>query len=307
MKSFVLLGAALAVLLSTATDNVWAQFVRVYPGGGVRVKAPFVRVEVNPWRGTYVRAPFTEVITPARRYRRWRTPAYTVPDVHVREVPTYENRDPDDSNAVIRSATRQLESDLRRYSDGASWVRYLQPGTIRDLASTDANEPIDGASTGQLREILKRYEEILDSGQPDVIFNLASFRDVHAALEQLLQPSNDTVDRQLSAHATELNRALSRFPNGESWQGHLKLSDPILTGAGNPAPNAGIDEYESLLGRFDAISQSPAYQAIANLPGFQGTHESLASYVRVLRSPPPDPVPVEAAEELPPPPPAVEN
>ena len=57
-------------------EQAEAQFVRVGPGGGVSVRAPFVHVEVGPGGGTYVRAPFTSVVTPGYgrpvpRYEYW--------------------------------------------------------------------------------------------------------------------------------------------------------------------------------------------------------------------------------------------
>lgn len=45
-----------------------AQMIRVGPWGGVRIRVPFVGVDVSPWGDTRVRAPFTHVEAPGYRY-----------------------------------------------------------------------------------------------------------------------------------------------------------------------------------------------------------------------------------------------
>ena len=45
-----------------------AQLVRIGPWGGVRIRVPFVSVDVSPWGDTHVRAPFTDVHAPGDRY-----------------------------------------------------------------------------------------------------------------------------------------------------------------------------------------------------------------------------------------------
>ena len=60
---------ALAVVTSflLPTDVAWSQMVRVYRGGGVSVRAPFVRVQVGPNGQRFIRAPFVAIDTAGRR------------------------------------------------------------------------------------------------------------------------------------------------------------------------------------------------------------------------------------------------
>ena len=76
-----LVALAVALLFVFSQNPTDAQIVRFGAGGGVNVRAPFVRVNVDPFGNTSVRAPFVNI-----------NPAYGGRPVYPQPYPTYPNR-----------------------------------------------------------------------------------------------------------------------------------------------------------------------------------------------------------------------
>ena len=202
MARWTIFGLLLGGLLCPV-ETGYAQLVRIGRGGGVAVRAPFVRVDVGPY-GTSVRAPFTAVDTP--RYRaRGRSSWYQYGDRgQYGPLPGYGSApssellaDPEtditrlDLPALRSSLIAQwnaLQLDLRRFSTGAGWQRHLS--LPPELFSGSGDPPID-----VLQEILGRYARVANSEQYRVIARLASFQATHrllaAYLDRLPQPPTE--------------------------------------------------------------------------------------------------------------------
>src|SRR5688572_6673342 len=71
----IVMCAAAGATLSFTVSACRAQSVDISTDGGVYVRAPFVRVYVDPYGGTSVRAPFTAVDVPGRGYPYAMSPA----------------------------------------------------------------------------------------------------------------------------------------------------------------------------------------------------------------------------------------
>lgn len=162
-----------------------AQRVRV-DGGGVRVRAPFVRVDVGPYGGVSVRAPFAAVDVPPTDY------FYSGPDYQPPVI--YEHRTvlpalPDAielaemSDAELRRATimisERLHNDLRRFDTGATWQRYFR---LHD-AVINRSTPTDIRIEATIK-LLERFYKIADDSQYSMISRLPSFVAMQEALNE---------------------------------------------------------------------------------------------------------------------------
>jgi hypothetical protein len=97
-------------------------------------------------------------------------------------------------------------------------------------------------------------------------------------------PPDAQARAELYGRAATLKGSLQSLSSGTSWQKYFGLTpggvldpDQRVVAAANPAPELAI-----MLGRFESVSEDPAYATIAALPGFYGTrnllHEYLAKY-----------------------------
>ncbi len=321
-----------AICLATAGE-AWGQIVRVGPGG-VRVRAPFVGVYVDPYGGTSVRAPFTNVYTPGYAYpyapqygyrgwyaddgwSRWQA------EYELRQSPRTAGRSsqqtptlPSDAELaamnwqelrrVIRFGALELEQSLDRMDGGSGWKRYLQVGTLRDLVADDENAPLDPDTSARLVEIYQAYDATAANSQYRTIAELWGFRAVHGALGEFLSPPWERQRRQLTASAIDLQNTLAGMNNGAGWQKYLALPAEVL-GIQSASPGLpprheyqpDMEQLQKTLGRFDSVRDNPEYRVIAELSSFVATHENLAAYVALLRDVPDTQPRPPAAEALP--------
>ncbi|MFV2069125.1 MAG: hypothetical protein ACC645_19330 [Pirellulales bacterium] len=285
-----------------------AQLVRVGPGG-VRVRAPFVRVEVGPYGRTYVRAPFTSVYSPGYRgvvrYHEYPVGPFAghgaqpAGEANVVQMNWRELR-----QHVLVAASR-FESELARLEGGADWRTTLRPGTIRDLLAKDSDQPPDQATTEQLLAILKSYDRVAGSDDLQPITRLSGFRAVRQALGELTLPPRQRQRRNLAKQWMALRRDLGRFQSGASWQGHLELPPEVMAGsensdaldiARNNVEEPDVQQLEKVLSRYQQVDSTDEYRAIARLASFQATRQLLASYMDLL-------IQTDSGLDLPPPPP----
>lgn len=186
-----------------------AQIVRWGPGG-VRVRAPFVSVDVSPYGGTRVRAPFTAVDSrvyggyvyppgvvvgpvPPIPFPRVAVPAVAVPAVPVYPAPvypgvvypepaapsTYQSARPTLDGTLpeqLRSAAETLARSLAVRQDGDVWLDYLGPQKII--------EAIDlGRSPESLRPLVINYDGVLSNGSLVAIRGARGFAETRELLK----------------------------------------------------------------------------------------------------------------------------
>jgi hypothetical protein len=339
MQRFAIFTVGAMFLAAAAAGDAWGQIVRVGPGG-VRVRAPFVGVNVDPYGGTSVRAPFTNIYAPGYAYpngaqygngrwyadsgwSRWgteydlrqtrgietrqlrETPSLPA-DVELAEMNWQELR------RVLRFGALELEQTLDRMDGGGGWKKYLQVGTLRDMVADDANRPPDHGTAAKLVEIYQAYDSASANPQYSAVAALWGFRAVHGALGEFLSPPWERQRRQLAASAIDLQNTLARMSNGGGWQRYLELPGDVIgsdsTSAIPPPPSHGaepnVEQLEKILARYDSVRQNPEYRVIAELSSFLATRENLAAYVALLREVPATGTepPQPAAETLPAPP-----
>lgn len=188
-------GAAIVMLLPAPAE---AQIVRRYRGGGVAVRAPFVRVDVGPYGETSVRAPFVAVDDPGSVYvgpraRRLRRPLYAVPPGGVvpSQQPTLAEYRPLPTSAELAAmdlptlvqTLRDLEAtlmyELSRFDKAAGWQWYL---ALPDDALGSPGEPEISVRLDVLEKQLARFDKVAAGGQFAKIAELPSFPVTHEAL-----------------------------------------------------------------------------------------------------------------------------
>lgn len=293
--------AVVLCCLTWSQDSVtYGQTVRKDPSGGVRVLAPFVRVDVGPDGATSVRAPFTAVDVPGHRHVANRPhPMTGVP--HSGPVahglqPTLADpalADWDTLWRMLDSATIRLDEQLGQIATGSGWREYLQTVRLREMLA-QATGPPDPPTADQLRGILARYEQTSEVQKYRSVSSLSGFRMVHSVLTELLAPPLQRDRRRLAESAASLERDLLRLDNGRAWVRHLQLPEEIFVGRSgtqqqvppppgtDPSSEPELGHLVDALARFDAISHDPRYRVIAGMSAFQTTHKRLGDYVQLL-------------------------
>lgn len=192
-----------AVLLLTSSAE--GQLVRVHRGGGgVHVRAPFVRVDVGPDGTTSVRAPFTAVDSPGHVYvgphRGLLAPSpYAAPTlyggqaaVHARPFPTQQQLAAMDDAALfatLRDVSTRLNLRLDRLKTGAGWQRYL--GVSEEALDGPAIEPNGGVPLviriDLLQKVLTRFDLTADNPEYVKIATLSSFLATRTVLRKVIE------------------------------------------------------------------------------------------------------------------------
>jgi hypothetical protein len=197
-----------AVVMTAACE---AQFVGWGPFGGVRVRAPFVSVNVSPYGAVGVRAPFTSVYAPGYgpvvSYRRAvvgvpafpPVPPFVVPPVAVVPVvpvPAFQvvpeityaqpsipaegyqvtrpSLDGHVSEDLHRAAIKLQYSLSQRY-DGDVWLDYLAPGRI--INSIEKGDP-----PSSLRDLVTNYDGVVANSSLRPIYRAGGFDETRELL-----------------------------------------------------------------------------------------------------------------------------
>jgi len=162
-----------------AAQRVWVG------GGGVRVRAPFVRVDVGPYGGVSVRAPFAAIDVPSGG--EYYGPGYGPPVLVERRVaePTYATAadfaamDAEQLDQALRGISQSLHDRLSRFDTAETWQRYLRLPEAAVDASVLADERI-----AALAKLLDRFHKISADPQYSMIARLPAFVAMEAALNE---------------------------------------------------------------------------------------------------------------------------
>jgi hypothetical protein len=221
LRTMLAVGGVVLFLMPAPAE---AQIVRRYAGGGVAVRAPFVRVDVGPNGGTSVRAPFVAVDDPGdvhvgwrqrrrlRRHpelaeaeaaaeplaRRQQAQAMRPTLAEPRPFPTMEQLASFDDVTLLqtlRDLSAQLDYSLQRFDKAVRWQRYL--ALPQDSLGTAGVEPVE-IQIEVLEKQLTRYDKVAAGHEFAKIAALSSFAPTHAALrlvvERFSQPGPVMVD-----------------------------------------------------------------------------------------------------------------
>jgi hypothetical protein len=174
------LGCGIAILAAKASQ---AQWVNVTPGGGVQVRAPFVRVDVYEGGGVSVRAPFTSIDTPGRGPYHVERRAFVELDTLQWSSPAELARMDDQTlrQTLQRNAAR-LHQSLARFTTRASWQRYLRlPEDWMSQSSTQPDKQHEA-----LAGTLSRFRFVAENPDYSMIARLPSFHATHDALNEIV-------------------------------------------------------------------------------------------------------------------------
>lgn len=160
-------------------------------GGGVRVRAPFVRVDVDPYGGVSVRAPFTAVDVPPRGYYEpvYGPPIYTESRAMEPQFPNAADlaaMSDEQIQQALPAIAQNLHDRLGRFDTGDTWQRYLRLGE----EATDPSAPLD-ARTAAIATLLERFRKIAADPRYSMIARLPAFTAMEAALNEALSRPKD--------------------------------------------------------------------------------------------------------------------
>jgi hypothetical protein len=171
-------------------------------GGGVRVRAPFVRVDVGPYGGVSVRAPFTSIDVPGRAYYYEPYPAVIQERVVEPSFPTAaEFASMDDARLTeqLFSIANSLNRRLSRFDTGPTWQRYLR-FPEESLASADL-----AVRREALIGLLAKFQKVSADAQYSMIARLPAFVAMEAALmEAVSRPDGGAGAIETPVEAEEL-------------------------------------------------------------------------------------------------------
>lgn len=189
-----------SALLTLWPESADAQFVRRYAGGGVAVRAPFVRVDVGPYGETSVRAPFVAVDDPGATYvgpgqRRRGRPGYG-PGYYGQVAPNPQPARPLPTPAELaaldlpqlvqtfRELEATLQYELGRFDKAAGWQQYLAvpPEALGDPTA----DPI-AVELNVLEKQLGRFDNVAAGGEFAKIAASPSFPATHEALRLVVE------------------------------------------------------------------------------------------------------------------------
>jgi hypothetical protein len=176
------LGCGIAILAARACQ---AQWVHVTQGGGVHVRAPFVRVDVYEDGGVSVRAPFTSVDTPGRRSYRVERRAFIEPQMVAPEWSTageLAGMDDETLRQTLRLNAARLDQSLGRFDTGATWQRYLR--LPEDSLNESLIEPDKQNAT--LSKTRSRFRFVAANPDYTMIARLPAFRATQNALDEMV-------------------------------------------------------------------------------------------------------------------------
>ncbi len=176
------LGCGIALLAAAASH---AQWVNVTPGGGVHVRAPFVRVDVFEDGGVSVRAPFTRVDTPGRRSYYVERRAFVEPQTMAPEWSSADDLAAMDDETLRRTLqlyAERLHQSLGRFNTGATWQRYLR------LPQEWVSDPsaLPDQQHEALVKALSRFRFIAANPEYSMIARLPSFNAMQDALQEMV-------------------------------------------------------------------------------------------------------------------------
>lgn len=241
-------GAAIFVmLLPTVAD---AQLLRVGPFGGVRVRAPFVSVDVSPFGGTRVRAPFTSVDTRRRGlFRR----GYRYGPVSPRYNYNYQRRD-----------------------------YYAVPAYPMVVPQNSYRVPYSGSASATSPQYdIPRYSEV---------FPPSSRSSSSSGARWQTGDDPTQLAGRLSDAAGRLRQSLQRRQEGSAWIDYLRPDAVQRIGQNlaqsRNLQSVRLSEVRSLLANFDGVTANPSLAWVTQLNGFSDTRRSLHDLAAVLEAGP---------------------
>ena len=185
LSYLIVMCALVGTTWSFTAGTCRAQWVEVSTDGGVYVRAPFVRVYVDPYGGTSVRAPFTAVDVPGRGYRHAEPPIAIERRAMQPSFANAQELAAMDDKALwqfLSSTAARLYERLGRFDTGDSWQRYLRlPEGVLTDSSSNSHERRDA-----LKKLLGRFHYVATEPRYKRIANLPTFTAMQAALTEVV-------------------------------------------------------------------------------------------------------------------------
>ena len=181
----IVMCATAGATLSFTGGTCRAQWVEISTDGTVYVRAPFVRVYVDPYGGTSVRAPFTAVDVPGRGYPYAQPPEVIEHRLLQPPLPSAQEPAVMDDEALwqfLSSTANRLHERLGRFNTGASWQKYLRL-TDEVLMGSSLNPHERRVA---LTELLSRFHYVATEPRYERIANLPAFIAMRAALTEVV-------------------------------------------------------------------------------------------------------------------------
>jgi hypothetical protein len=211
--------------------------------------------------------------------------------------------------SFISWVARGFTKELGQYSGGDTWVKYFKLDSLRSIApqpprgqemaaqQQQPTETISQRSEDAIRDVVGRMDSIQKDNQYQTVTNTWGFKALHAALLEASRPPEDRAASVLRGQTEILNKALERVSTGDSWRRHLEIDSlQRLANEKDPGRDQNVDKIAE---KFDRVARNPEYQAIVQLPGFEGVYSSLRTLTDGRE-------PASAAQREPPPPAATE-
>ncbi|TWU39066.1 hypothetical protein Q31b_41480 [Novipirellula aureliae] len=310
---------ALTLLVVPFVSNASAQLFHFGGfGGGVRIRAPFVAVDVDPWGGARVRAPFTAVDSgfghpplgppigrspfwspfpppvPHADYRSYRFESYRYApygqSLGDYSLPDYDPRyDRYDYDHYAHADDPRLDAPAYRGQIGAD--SYYQPSLSDDPPYYD--QQAEDEFIERLYPNQSRQDNVISSAIPQPSPHRSRLDDqlLQAQAESLAEQriyaaenlSATISDTTLARSAAQLADGLAAMgEEGSAWLDYLAPDDIVRwVDAGSP----NNDLLVNLISAYDGVVSNPQLGWVASMAGFRETRHQLHLRIRFIESP----------------------
>lgn len=210
--------------------------------------------------------------------------------------------------SFISWVARGFTKELGQFSSGDTWVKYFKLDNLRSIApqppggqqpggqqmvAAQEQQPISQQHEDIIRDVLNRIDTVQRDSQYQTVTNTWGFKALQVALQEASRPPEERAAGVLRGQTEMLNKALDRVSTGESWRRHLEIGS--LQNIANEKDPGRDQNLDKIVQKFDQVAQNPEYQAIVQLPGFEGVYGTLRSLTE-------DRGPAASAKREPPPP-----
>ena len=193
----------------------------------------------------------------------------------------------DELRQLILSSAVELSNDLGTVHFGDRWQNFLRLGDFHELLehpTAEADRTEINRRNQELYAILKSYDRLGRDKQFDVITNRNNFILLRHTLSEYLSLGAERDARaQTYGTISQLVRSLEPVPTGRQWQEYFQLPQVTqLLATPRPHTRAEKGQLQLILSRFETAVKDPQFKKIAQLPGFEETHQRLQLSVAVV-------------------------
>ncbi len=178
----------------------------------------------------------------------------------------------------VRSSASALDHRLSELKPDQHWQEYLGLERLKRI-SNSSDPTATRREQQELKAILRKYQDVSDREDLDVISKLPEFQTVANGLRDHLAESRNRMRSELVLSFSRLGQDLRRFDNGEPWAVYLGLPSSLSSQPAGVESAESAEQLQKLLVRFEKLMGDPTYDKVTSRPKFQSAYTALTAFV----------------------------